>query len=74
MILEKQKLEGENERRRAKKRITDLDIQTKEQEVDNLKSRLQKEREDYEADFRDRQLRDLQIAAIKLEERREGIA
>ena len=47
MILEKQKLEGENERRRAKKRITDLDIQTKEQEVDNLKSRLQKEREDY---------------------------
>lgn len=39
-----------------------------------MKSRLQKEREDYENDFRDRQLRDLQIAAIKLEERREAIA
>jgi hypothetical protein len=35
---------------------------------------LQKEREDYESDFRDRQLRDLQIASIKLEERREAIA
>lgn len=74
MILEKQKLEGETERRRAKKRITDLDLQTKEQEVENLKSRLLKEREDYETDFRDRQLRDLQIASIKLEERREVIA
>lgn len=74
MILEKQKLEGEIERRKAKKRITDLDLQTKEQEVDNLKARLQKEREDYETDFRDRQLRDLQIAAIKLEERRETIS
>jgi hypothetical protein len=39
-----------------------------------LKSRLLKEREDYESDFRDRQLRDLQIASIKLEERREAIA
>ncbi len=35
---------------------------------------MQKEREDYETDFRDRQLRDLQIAAIKIEERRESIA
>jgi len=35
LTLEKQKLEGEQERRRAKKKITDLDIQTKEQEVEN---------------------------------------
>jgi hypothetical protein len=35
LTLEKQKLEGEIERRKAKKRITDLDIQTKEQEVEN---------------------------------------
>lgn len=42
--------------------------------MENLKTRLLKEREDYETDFRDRQLRDLQIASIKLEERREVVS
>jgi hypothetical protein len=59
--VEKQRLEGEQERRRAKKRITDMDIQNKENEVENMKTRLMKDREEYETDFRDRQLRDLQI-------------
>ena len=59
--MEKQRLEGEQERRRAKKRITDMDIQNKENEVENMKTRLMKDREEYETDFRDRQLRDLQI-------------
>lgn len=39
-----------------------------------MKNRLKKEREDYETDFKDRQMRDLQIIQIKLEERREQIA
>ena len=56
--MEKQRFEGESERRRAKKRITDMDIQNKENEVENMKTRLMKDREEYEADFRDRQLRD----------------
>ena len=59
LTVEKQRLEGEQERRRAKKRITDMEIQNKDNEVENMKSRLQKEREDYEIDFRDRQMRDL---------------
>ena len=59
LTVEKQRLEGEQERRRAKKRITDMDIQNKENEVENMKTRLLKDREDYETDFRDRQMRDL---------------
>lgn len=62
LTVEKQRLEGEQERRRAKKRITDMDIQNKENEIENLKTRLVKDREEYETDFRDRQMRDLQIA------------
>ena len=54
LTVEKQRLEGEQERRRAKKRITDMDIQNKENEVENMKTRLLKDREDYETDFRDR--------------------
>ena len=49
-------------------------MQDKETEVENMKTRLMKEREEYEADFSDRQLRDLKIYQIKLEERRENIA
>lgn len=54
LTVEKQRLEGEQERRRAKKRITDMDIQNKENEVENMKTRLMKDREEYETDFRDR--------------------
>jgi len=36
-----------------------MDISNKENELENMKTRLQKDREDYETDFRDRQLRDL---------------
>jgi len=39
-----------------------------------MKLRLQKEREEYEVDFRDRQLRDLKIYQIRLEERRETLS
>ena len=50
-----------------------MEIQNKENEVENMKNRLQKDREEYETDFRDRQLRDLQIIQIKIEERREAM-
>lgn len=74
LTVEQQKLEGEQERRKGKKRILEMELQTKETEVENMKVRLQKEREEYEADFRDRQMRDLKIYQIRLEERRENLA
>ncbi len=40
LTVEKQKLEGDLERRRAKKRITDMDVQTRETEIENMKLRL----------------------------------
>lgn len=52
-------MEGEQERRKAKRRIMDVELGTKETEVENMRARLVKEREEYESDFRDRQLRDL---------------
>ena len=62
------------DRRKGKKNITDQELLSKQTEIENMKIRLQKEREEYESDFRDRQMRDLQIQQIKLEERREALA
>lgn len=67
-------MEGEQERRKAKRRIMDVELGTKETEVENMRARLVKEKEEYESDFRDRQLRDLQILQIRLEERREALS
>ena len=67
-------MEGESERRKAKKRIYELELQTKETEVENMKTRLLKETQEYENDIRDRQMRDLQIQQIKLEDRREALS
>jgi|LauGreDrversion4_2_1035121.scaffolds.fasta_scaffold177316_1 hypothetical protein len=49
------------DRRKGKKKITDQELLSKQTEIENMKIRLQKEREEYESDFRDRQMRDLQI-------------
>lgn len=57
--MEQQKLDGEAERRKAKKRMFEMDLQNRETETENMKARLQKERQEYESDIRDRQMRDL---------------
>lgn len=39
-----------------------------------MRARLQKEREEYDTDIRERLMRDLQIQQMRLEERREALA
>lgn len=49
----------------------EMEIQNKENEVDNMRVRLDKEREDFENDIKERYLREIQVMQIKSEERRD---
>lgn len=72
--LEKEKLESEEDKFKSKRKLLEIDRQSKQNEVDNLRQRIQKEKVDFESDIRDRYMRDIQVTQIRVEERREALA
>ena len=54
MGVEKARLDSEVEKLKTKKRVIEIDTQNKENEVENLRQRSLKEREDFEQDYREK--------------------
>lgn len=52
----------------------DLELSSKESEVENMRNRLNKEKEEFESEQRERYLRDIEVKQIKIEERREQLS
>lgn len=51
-----------------------MELQNKENEVENLRTRIDKERQEYETDIKERYIREIQVIQIKCEERRDQLA
>ncbi|CDW87188.1 UNKNOWN [Stylonychia lemnae] len=74
LSIEKSKVVTEDEKRKTKQRIAELELSNKENECENMKTRINKERDDFESEVKERFLREIQIIQIKIEERREALS
>ena len=54
--------------------MNDIEIKSRESECENLRLRIIKEKLDFESEYRERQLREIQYKEIKIEERRDNLA
>ena len=72
-MLSRKKLESENERRGATNRLIEVEINTKESEIDNARDIAQQEKNSLEVDIRESYIREIQSKSIDIENRKKAI-
>lgn len=73
LMLSRKKLESENERRGATNRLIEVEINTKESEIDNARDIAQQEKNSLEVDIRESYIREIQSKSIDIENRKKAI-